>query len=222
MNIALPGSGVPAALMQTIRVLHLDDSRVAQRLLAQVLEPVGEFAGAETLAEALALVREQEFSAFVVDFELPDGDGLEFVRALRADPRTASAPILLYCASLNESLAYEAMQAGVNESFAKPMHMLDLRDHVLRHIETPTHKRVTRSLIQFTVVAWQAGGRSHLYSPDLDLHVAADDPEAAADRMDQRLEALGEQMIDPSCAADPARPSLHKVVVRSGARPEAA
>ncbi|MEM7681732.1 MAG: response regulator [Planctomycetota bacterium] len=208
--------------MQTIRVLHLEDSRVAQRLLAQVIEPVGEFIGAETLAAARDLIANETYSAVVVDFELPDGNGLELVRDLRADPRHADTPVLLYCSSLNEALAFEAMQAGVNESFAKPMHMLDLRDQVLRHIETPTRKRVRRSLIQFAVVAWEAEGQAHLYSPDLNLHVAAPDAEAAADRMDQRLEALGERMIGPDCEASPARPTVHKVVVRSGERPDAA
>ncbi|MEM1212655.1 MAG: response regulator [Planctomycetota bacterium] len=198
--------------MDPIRLLYVEDSKVAQKLLERVIEPVAEFTGVEDLAGARALVAETVYSLVVLDYELPDGDGLELARELRADERYADVPLVLYCSSVNNELEYEAMRAGVNECFAKPMNMLELREHLVGHIETPTFKTVQRELVQIAFVEWESEGKHYAYCPAWNKRVVGDDPAAVRSAMQEQIESA-------VAAADPdselgVNPSLCKHVVQ--------
>ncbi|MEM6394089.1 MAG: response regulator [Planctomycetota bacterium] len=198
--------------MDTIRLLYVEDSKVAQKLLERVIEPVAEFTGVEDLAGARALVAQSVYSMVVLDYELPDGDGLELARELRADERYANVPIVLYCSSVNNELEYEAMKAGVNESFAKPMNMLELREHLVRHLETPSFKQVRRELVQIAFVEWEADGKHYAYCPAWNKRVVGQDPETVRAVMQEHIEAA----VSAADAHDElgVNPSLCKHVVQ--------
>jgi CheY-like chemotaxis protein len=123
-----------------------------------------------------------------VDYELPDGTGLDLARELRGDQRHAKTPILLYAASLNNELAFEAMQVDINDSLAKPMDMLDLRSRSAQLVELPEIKTVQRELLQLTCMAWTIAGQYHEYSPDLNLHLQSADRDQVRAKMHEALE----------------------------------
>ncbi|MEM6553303.1 MAG: response regulator [Planctomycetota bacterium] len=198
--------------MDQIRLLYVEDSKVAQKLLERVIEPVAEFTGVEDLAGARALVAQSVYSMVVLDYELPDGDGLELARELRADERYKDVPLVLYCSSVNNELEYEAMKAGVNESFAKPMNMLELREHLVRHLETPSFKQVRRELVQIAFVEWEIDGKHYAYCPAWNKRVVGPSGETVRAAMQEQIESA-------VAAADPdgelgVNPSLCKHVVQ--------
>ena len=77
-------------------VLAIDDDPLAIELVRASLEPEGwTVLGAATGQEGLALIRERQPSAVLLDLLVPDMDGFEVVEALRADPDTKSVPVVI-------------------------------------------------------------------------------------------------------------------------------
>jgi signal transduction histidine kinase/DNA-binding response OmpR family regulator len=77
-------------------VVAIDDDPLAIELVRASLEPEGwTVLGAATGQEGLALIREQQPSAVLLDLLMPGMDGFEVVEALRADLDTKSVPVVI-------------------------------------------------------------------------------------------------------------------------------
>ena len=77
-------------------VVAIDDDPLAIELVKASLEPEGwTVLGAATGQEGLALIREQQPSAVLLDLLMPGMDGFAVVEALRADPETKSVPVVI-------------------------------------------------------------------------------------------------------------------------------
>jgi two-component system, chemotaxis family, sensor kinase CheA len=90
-------AGVPeAAVPAAPRVLLAEDTAVTRQLLAQILQQGGfEVLAVPDGAQALAALRAQPPDLLLTDVEMPELGGLELVRRVRADPRTADLPVVL-------------------------------------------------------------------------------------------------------------------------------
>lgn len=184
--------------MDEINLLYLDKSRIAHKLLTKGLEQIANITGVGSIADARQALDNGEFNFFILDYELPDGDGLTFAKELRSRPDHQKTPILLYTASLNNELEYQAMQAGINEGLAKPIDMFDMMQRVARQAEVPSIKNVRRELLQISCFSWRADGQQHEYSPDLGLLISGDDKEAIREQMHAALEEKILAKDDPS------------------------
>ena len=81
---------------RTHTVVAIDDDPLAIELVRASLEPEGwTVLGAATGQEGLALIRERQPSAVLLDLLMPGMDGFEVVEALRADPDTKSVPVVI-------------------------------------------------------------------------------------------------------------------------------
>ncbi|MEM6945305.1 MAG: ATP-binding protein, partial [Pseudomonadota bacterium] len=109
LPVSLPGpsaakpapAATPGAMAELagLRVLVIDDVETNRFVARLMLEPVGAIVSeAASGAEGLALLREQDFDLALVDLHMPDLDGIETVRRLRAEPRSAALPVLLLTA----------------------------------------------------------------------------------------------------------------------------
>jgi len=77
-------------------VVAIDDDPLAIELVRASLEPEGwTVLGAATGQEGLALIRERQPSAVLLDLLMPGMDGFEVVEALRADPDTKTVPVVI-------------------------------------------------------------------------------------------------------------------------------
>jgi signal transduction histidine kinase/DNA-binding response OmpR family regulator len=77
-------------------VVAIDDDPLAIELVRASLEPEGwTVLGAATGQEGLALIRERQPSAVLLDLLMPGMDGFEVVEALRADPDTRTIPVVI-------------------------------------------------------------------------------------------------------------------------------
>jgi signal transduction histidine kinase/CheY-like chemotaxis protein len=77
-------------------VVTIDDDPLAIELVRASLEPEGwTVLAAATGQEGLALIRERQPSAVLLDLLMPGMDGFEVVEALRADPDTKSVPVVI-------------------------------------------------------------------------------------------------------------------------------
>lgn len=195
-----------------IHLLYVDKSKVARRMVVQHLGTIAHVIEAESVAEACRMLSQQTVNFIVVDYELPDGTGLDVVRQAREAASPEQMPILLFTASLNNELAYEAMRTGVNQSLAKPMPMFELLEHVVRHVEVPQTEVVKRELLPMTCFHWVADGLHHSYSPDLNTHVQADTRDQAQSKMQTILEREIRAKKDPE--QYPADIDVYKHIIR--------
>lgn len=93
-------------------ILVVDDSQVDRQLAGGLL---GKLPNVETVfaadgAEAIAQVADGSIDLIVTDLQMPQTDGLELVRAVRA--KYPHVPVILMTAFGSESLAVEALEAG--------------------------------------------------------------------------------------------------------------
>jgi CheY-like chemotaxis protein len=106
-------------------VLIVDDHALNLKLLERLLEREGrEVRAADSLAAAERALAEEQPAMIVLDMNLPDGSGLELTRKLKAEPRTASIPIVACTAAVMPSDEDQAREAGCDAFVAKP---IDLR-----------------------------------------------------------------------------------------------
>ena len=101
-------------------ILIVDDNDLNRKLARDVLQA----AGLETLEatggeEAIALAREQLPDLVLMDIRLPDLDGSEAVRRLRADAATAHIPVVALTALRGARAAL--LEAGFDDCLEKPI-----------------------------------------------------------------------------------------------------
>lgn len=115
------------------RVLVVDDDPQVLRLLRVNFELEGyDVASAANGEEALAAIASQAPDVLVCDIMMPGIDGLEVVRRLRADPNTASLPVVMVSAKAQRADLAQGEQAGADAYVTKPFDPQDLIDAVDR------------------------------------------------------------------------------------------
>lgn len=120
----------PAGRLQG-RVLVVDDNSVNRRILARQLE----LAGASTDvaaggAEALEMLRARRYDLVLADLQMPDMDGFEMARRIRAGETAdgrARLPILAITASTLEDEEQRSRAAGMDGFITKPVGIEQLR-----------------------------------------------------------------------------------------------
>jgi PAS domain S-box-containing protein len=86
------------------RILVVEDDPVSARMLSRMLEHGGyETDRAATAAEALRMLGEHYYDAMTLDLMLPDRDGLDLLREIRADEDTEDLPVIVVSASADEA-----------------------------------------------------------------------------------------------------------------------
>ncbi len=81
----------------------------------------------QTLGEARAVLREHQVSLILLDVNLPDGNGIEFVKEIR---RRHQTPIILITVNNMELDIVTGLEAGANDYITKPFSLMVLRARV--------------------------------------------------------------------------------------------
>ncbi|HZP80733.1 MAG TPA: response regulator [Chthonomonadaceae bacterium] len=112
----------PFAIMleEDLHLLVVDDDAIDRMAVRRALKAAGiraDIAEADTRASAMALLEAHDFDCALLDFQLPDGDGLEVLRQAR-DAGVAT-PIVMLTGHGDEQIAVELMKAGAADYLAK-------------------------------------------------------------------------------------------------------
>jgi DNA-binding response OmpR family regulator len=120
-------TGPPPPRENVVRALIVDDSRAMRTILRRLCIESGytEVTEAPDATSARVAAIDGEHDIVVVDWQLPDGTGLDLVRSLRADGETA--PMLLLAPGAVTDAADVAREAGADDCVAKPFTGDDLR-----------------------------------------------------------------------------------------------
>ena len=111
------------------RILVVDDEDEVRAFFARILSGDGYYVTAvATACQAMAAVRNREFELMVLDFSLPDGDGLEMTRQIRCE--IPLLPILAISGFMIGDIPHDAVAAGANATLSKPTTSSALRRSV--------------------------------------------------------------------------------------------
>lgn len=103
--------------------LIIDDSRAIRMILGRTLNRFGyEVCSAANGREALEMIDSQQLdlSVILVDWNMPEMNGLEFVKSIRADSRYNEVPLMMVTTETEIEQMYRALEAGANEYVMKP------------------------------------------------------------------------------------------------------
>jgi PAS domain S-box-containing protein len=110
-----------------LRILIVDDNHDAGAMLGYMLEAAGHVVQVEEEAlSAISTSRESDFEVFILDIGLPDVDGYELARRLRADVRTAGTTIIAMTGYGQPQDRVFSSAAGFDHHFVKPADQQEL------------------------------------------------------------------------------------------------
>ena len=66
----------------------------------------------------------------LVDYEMPEINGIEVIRAIRANPATETVPVIMITSTIDKDIKLAAIEAGATEFLAKPFDETELRIRV--------------------------------------------------------------------------------------------
>jgi CheY-like chemotaxis protein len=137
-----------AALAEDARplVMIVDDDELQRRLLAQVLiEERLELIHAATGIEALRLLGKRRPDLIIMDIDLPEIDGIEVTRRIKALGRFASVPVLMLTGHVEPQLFVDSLQAGASDFVLKPFDGTAIRAAVARLLVNPASEAALAS-----------------------------------------------------------------------------
>ncbi|QGX38676.1 response regulator [Permianibacter aggregans] len=105
-----------------LRVLVVDDSLTARNHIRRMLNTLGieRVTLASSGKEACKQLNEQTFDLVVTDYNMPEMDGEELVRAIRSRSDGAYIPIMMVTSEQDQTLLQGVQQAGVSALLDKP------------------------------------------------------------------------------------------------------
>jgi PAS domain S-box-containing protein len=135
-TVATPAGAHGRAALTGVRVLVVEDHRDTAEMVRAVLDSHGaEVRVAESLARALALLRESDFDVLLSDVGMPDANGYELVQRLRERERTVGQdrlPAVAVTAFAGGEARERALAAGFSDYAAKPIEPAALVETVVR------------------------------------------------------------------------------------------
>ena len=113
-------------------MLIVDDSTAIRKILLRVLNQTGLALGQVHEAgdgkQALEVMALHEISLVLSDINMPNMDGLEFLRALRASERWRTVPVVMITTEGGQAKVQEAIELGAASYVRKPFSADLLRD----------------------------------------------------------------------------------------------
>ena len=125
-NTAETGLGVMSPPVERAHILLADDNSDMRGYVCRLLDPAYEVIAVSDGREALEAARSRVPDLVLTDIMMPNLDGIGLLKALRADPRTASVPVIRLSARAGEEARVEGLQAGADDSLIKPFSAREL------------------------------------------------------------------------------------------------
>lgn len=117
---------------KNMKILVVDDFSTMRRIVKNLLRDLGfnNTAEADDGTTALPLLQAGDFDFLVTDWNMPGMTGIELLKAVRADAKLATLPVLMVTAEQKREQIIEAAQAGVNGYIVKPFTAATLKEKI--------------------------------------------------------------------------------------------
>jgi response regulator RpfG family c-di-GMP phosphodiesterase len=129
------------------RIAIIDDSESVLNFLVELVTTmVGEDAALafDNPLEALTWCRTNEVDLIVVDYMMPQLDGLRFIEAIRAGTDNSDTPIVMVTTTEARDIRYQALQLGATDFLQKPVDPVEFVTRVRNLLTLSQHHRQTR------------------------------------------------------------------------------
>jgi DNA-binding response OmpR family regulator len=133
-------------------IMVVDDEPENLRLMEDLLGMLGY--GVRAFAQshlALAAAAQEPPDLILMDITMPDMDGLETCRRLKANSKLSSIPVVFLSAHSDTSHKVEAFRSGGVDYVTKPFHLDEVHARVEMHIQLQRARRVERDLLEKTL-----------------------------------------------------------------------
>jgi two-component system, chemotaxis family, chemotaxis protein CheY len=121
--------------MPGLAVLIVDDSSVMRKIVERALRQAGldltRVIEAGSGREALTVLARERVQLIVSDINMPNMDGLEFLRQTQSQSLAQGAPVVMITTESGEEHVREALKAGAQGYIRKPFTPDQVRDRVL-------------------------------------------------------------------------------------------
>jgi len=120
-----------------MKILIVDDFSTMRRIIKNLLRELGfnNTMEADDGSTALPMLKSGDFDFLVTDWNMPNMQGIELLKAIRADDRLKTLPVLMVTAEAKREQIMEAAQAGVNNYVVKPFTAETLKSKLERIFE---------------------------------------------------------------------------------------
>jgi adenylate cyclase len=146
----------PSELIESIHqmnVLVVDDSRTLRMLLIRELNAIGIVKITEAVngQDAMDKIQAQQFDLMLIDMEMPELDGLEVLKLVKADALLRYLPVIVISGAEQFDKTVECIQVGAEDYLPKPFNSVLLRARVFSSLE----KKRLRDIDQGRIVELQ-------------------------------------------------------------------
>jgi DNA-binding response OmpR family regulator len=128
-----------------VTVLVVDDMAANRSVLCRQLE-LHNYAviSVESGEAALALLARTRPDIVLLDYMMPNMNGIEVLHHLRADPQTVDLPVIMVTARAENQATVEALEAGADDYVTKPIDFSVLRARIDSHLQKHGHASALR------------------------------------------------------------------------------
>jgi len=115
-----------------MKILIVDDFSTMRRIIKNLLRDLGfnNTQEADDGNSALPVLQSGNFDFLITDWNMPGMTGIDLLKAVRADAKLASLPVLMVTAEAKKDQIVEAAQAGVNGYIVKPFTAVTLKEKI--------------------------------------------------------------------------------------------
>ena len=107
--------------IKNIKILACDDNVTARFIIKETMESLGfEIKTVESAIQCIKELKNNTYNLLIIDWLMPEMNGLETVELIKSDKETADIPILMVSAFGNEEIAKKAKELGVYHFISKP------------------------------------------------------------------------------------------------------
>ena len=122
---------------KNMKILIVDDFSTMRRIIKNLLRDLGfnNTHEADDGNTALPLLKGGGFDFLITDWNMPGMQGIDLLRAVRADPQMNTMPVLLVTAEARRDQIVLAAEAGVNGYIVKPFTAQTLKEKIEKIFE---------------------------------------------------------------------------------------
>ena len=115
---------------KNIKILIVDDFSTMRRIIKNLLRDLGytNTSEADDGTTALPMLKGGGFDLLVTDWNMPGMQGIDLLKAVRADEKLSTLPVLMVTAEQKKEQIIEAAKAGVNGYIVKPFTAQTLKE----------------------------------------------------------------------------------------------
>ncbi len=149
-----------AARTMSSRLLLIDDDARLSAMVGDYLRSAGfDVTTAGSLGAGRERLAAENFDALVLDLMLPDGDGLDLCRELRANPRTRSLPLLMLTARGEPLDRIVGLELGADDYLGKPFEPRELLARVKALLRRAAPQPASDEVLRFGRLEIDLGAR---------------------------------------------------------------